>query len=149
MDNNYNLAVAEPMPPSLVEIGTYTVWQNGPYVLPQLGFLPDYQVSPLPPSSALMYPDTSKYRDPADFHFEPLEEAENQEPDAVAATGVVATYYTYDYMHPVYSSAAETDRGCGFPMDLDEEDPMEFTGTQFPSNEPIDSHYLSFPYQGN
>jgi hypothetical protein len=74
-----------------------------------------------------MYPDTSKYRDPADFHFEPLEEAENQEPDAVAATGVVASkpssrlyrarltyvmvfsaYYSYDYIHPVYSSAAES-----------------------------------------
>ncbi|CAE6336454.1 unnamed protein product [Rhizoctonia solani] len=131
----------------LAEIWTYTSWQNRPYPISELTFLPDSNMILPPLDTALQYPETSKLRDPAEFRFDiGYEQLGDPEPDAVMATGVGATteYYSCEYLNPVYSSSAEIDRGCGFPTDLDEEDAMEFPGIQFPSNEPTDNHRSYF-----
>ncbi|KAF8750386.1 hypothetical protein RHS01_09381 [Rhizoctonia solani] len=125
----------------LVETWTYAGWQNGPYPIPDLVFLPDSGLVLPAPDMVLAYPEGTKSRDPTEFHFDQrYERSGDPESEVMIATGEIAEYYSYDYVNPNYLNSAAIDQGCGFPTDLHEEDPVEFTSIQYSTNEPNKNH---------
>ncbi|GAB1527969.1 hypothetical protein RhiTH_011158 [Rhizoctonia solani] len=73
----------------LVETWTYAGWQNGPYPIPDLVFLPDSGLVLPAPDTMLAYPEGIKSRDPTEFHFDQrYERSGDPESEVMIATGV-------------------------------------------------------------
>ncbi|CAE6470159.1 unnamed protein product [Rhizoctonia solani] len=116
----------------LVAMGTHTIWQNGPHQAVEPVFLPDVDKKPPTSYMAQVYPAQVRQLLPANFdsYLAPQQEPMEQ------ATASPMEFYTDSYMNPVYASSAEIDADRGFPTDLDDDEPDDFTGTPSPNNDP-------------